>query len=699
MIYVPPPGAAAAIWEAVEADLDLVDLHHRRHPGQGHAAGAQPHEEAKEAAGGKKTLLLGPNCPGLITPEEIKIGIMPGHIHRKGRIGVVSRSGTLTYEAVAQLTEIGLGQSSAVGIGGDPINGLKHIDIMQAFNDDPDTDAVIMIGEIGGPDEAEAARWCKANMKKPDRRLHRRRHRAGGQAHGPCRRADLRRCRHRRGQAGGHGGVRLHRDAQSVRDGASCSRPCCSHARPVRGAWYYERRCGAASIPYDAALWLVTPPPGAGALARYSPRPVCFGEWWRTRMTMLGDPVFWIGLLQIIGVNIVLSGDNAVVIALAARGLPENQRKQAVLWGSAAAVVMRILLTIVAVELLRMPYLKLVGAALLLWIAVQLLIPEDEGESHGGGGSSLMAAIRTILLADLVMSLDNVIAVAAAAKGSTVLLIIGLAISIPLVVFASRLLLTLMDRFPIIITMGAALLGWVAGDMAVTDPVDKPWVDLNAAFLHWGAPLVCAIGVVVVGKWLAARKMAKRAAPAAAAAAAAARPAPTSLKRVLLAVDGSDGSIKATRQLLTLRDDLRQREGLSVQLLNVQRPVSGDVSRFVSGQTLEDYHHERSAQALEPVRAVLDAAGLAHQDHSARGRSGPDDCRSRARAGLRHDRDGFARPGFAHRGAAGFGGTEHGRICDGTGIAGEVTPQPAKLPRSPRGLPDFRRAGICTAAR
>jgi YjbE family integral membrane protein len=339
---------------------------------------------------------------------------------------------------------------------------------------------------------------------------------------------------------------------------------------------------------------------------------------------MVGDPLFWFGLLQIIGVNIVLSGDNAVVIALAARGLPESQRKQAVMWGSAAAVVMRIGLTIVAVELLRLPYLKLVGAALLFWIAVQLLIPEDEGESHGAGNSSLMAAVRTILLADLVMSLDNVIAVAAAAKGNTVLLIIGLAISIPLVVFASRLLLTLMDRFPIIITLGAALLGWVAGDMAVTDPVDKPWVDLNAAFLHWGAPLAGAIGVVVVGKWLAARKMAARSAPAAAAAAAASAggTAPTSLKRVLLAVDGSEGSVKAAQQLLALRDDLRHGQGLAVELLNVQRPVSGDVSRFVPGQTLEDYHQERGDQALAPVRAVLDAVGLAHRDHTRVGEPG-----------------------------------------------------------------------------
>ena len=166
VIYVPPAGAAEAIWEACEADLDLAICITEGIPVRDMLI-VRNKMKAKEAAGGKQTLLLGPNCPGLITPDEIKIGIMPGHIHRKGRIGVVSRSGTLTYEAVGQLTEIGLGQSSAVGIGGDPINGLKHIDIMRAFNDDPDTDAVIMIGEIGGSDEADAALWCKANMKKP----------------------------------------------------------------------------------------------------------------------------------------------------------------------------------------------------------------------------------------------------------------------------------------------------------------------------------------------------------------------------------------------------------------------------------------------------------------------------------------------------------------------------------------------------
>jgi succinyl-CoA synthetase alpha subunit len=162
VIYVPPPGAAAAIWEAVEADLDLVIC-----ITEGIPVRDMIEVRDRMRKQNRKTLLVGPNCPGVITPEEIKIGIMPGHIHRKGRIGVVSRSGTLTYEAVGQLTELGLGQSTAVGIGGDPVNGLKHIDVLRLFNDDPGTDAVVMIGEIGGSDEETAAAWAKEHMKKP----------------------------------------------------------------------------------------------------------------------------------------------------------------------------------------------------------------------------------------------------------------------------------------------------------------------------------------------------------------------------------------------------------------------------------------------------------------------------------------------------------------------------------------------------
>jgi YjbE family integral membrane protein len=215
--------------------------------------------------------------------------------------------------------------------------------------------------------------------------------------------------------------------------------------------------------------------------------------------------VFWVGLWQIILVNIVLSGDNAVVIALAARSLPPHQQTKAVMWGAGAAVAMRIVLTIIAVELLKWPWLKLIGAVLLLWIAVKLLLPENGGGEDIDSSDNLWAAIKTILIADLVMSLDNVIAVAAAAKGSITLLVLGLAISIPLVIFGATMLMKLMDRYPIIITIGAALLGWVAGEMAATDPVVKAWVDAHAAWLHWAASAAGALFVVVVGKWLAAR--------------------------------------------------------------------------------------------------------------------------------------------------------------------------------------------------
>ena len=219
----------------------------------------------------------------------------------------------------------------------------------------------------------------------------------------------------------------------------------------------------------------------------------------------LQTTAFWIGLMTIIWVNVILSGDNAVVIALAARSLPPRQQKQAIFWGAGAAVVMRIILTVVAVELLKFPWLKLIGGALLLWIAVKLLVPEDGGGENVESSDNLFAAIKTILIADLVMSLDNVIGVAAAAKGSIVLLVLGLLISIPLVIFGATILMKLMERWPVIITLGAAILGWVAGEMAATDPVVADWVEANAKWLHWVAPAAGAVFVVALGKWLAAR--------------------------------------------------------------------------------------------------------------------------------------------------------------------------------------------------
>ena len=222
-----------------------------------------------------------------------------------------------------------------------------------------------------------------------------------------------------------------------------------------------------------------------------------------TRVTMLTSPDFWLALSQIILINIVLSGDNAVVIALASRSLPPVQQKKAILAGSVGAIVLRIVLTFFAVYLLSLPYLKLGGAALLLWIGVSLLKGEG-GEEELEGHSNLAAAIKTIIVADLVMSLDNVIGVAAAAKGNVVLLVIGLGVSIPLIIYGSTLILKVMTRFPIIITIGAALLGWVAGEMAFSDPSIHIWAESHHN-LHFVPPVLCAILVVAVGKWLQSR--------------------------------------------------------------------------------------------------------------------------------------------------------------------------------------------------
>ena len=224
-------------------------------------------------------------------------------------------------------------------------------------------------------------------------------------------------------------------------------------------------------------------------------------------MDYVNHPDFWIGLVKIIWINIILSGDNAVVIALAARSLPPEQQRKAIMFGSGAAVVLRIVLTVVAAKLLELSFLQIVGGCLLLWIGLQLLTSHDEEEGAGKGTGTMMAAIRTILIADLVMSLDNVIAVAAAAGGNMLLLILGLAISIPLVVFGSTLMIKLMERFPVIVILGAGLIGWVGGETIMNDKLLHGFVEANPS-LHYLAAAAGAALVVGLGLWLQKRNTA-----------------------------------------------------------------------------------------------------------------------------------------------------------------------------------------------
>ena len=222
---------------------------------------------------------------------------------------------------------------------------------------------------------------------------------------------------------------------------------------------------------------------------------------------MFSNPQFWVSVLQIIAIDLLLSGDNAVVIALACRNLPAEQRRKGVLFGVAGAIFLRVILTFFAVGLLTLPFIKILGAVLLLWIGIKLIVPQEE---HGGvnvqGNTHLWAAIKTIIVADFVMSLDNVIGVAAAAKGSFGLLVFGLLISIPMIVWSSQLILKFMDRFPVIIVVGGALLGFVAGEMLMTDMLVKAWAEAQPHWLHWLVPALGAMLVVVAGKWLATRK-------------------------------------------------------------------------------------------------------------------------------------------------------------------------------------------------
>ena len=224
-----------------------------------------------------------------------------------------------------------------------------------------------------------------------------------------------------------------------------------------------------------------------------------------------GTTQFWLAALEIIVINVLLSGDNAVVIALACRNLPPAQRKWGVIWGAVGAIVLRIVLTYFAVTLLTLPYLKIIGGALLLWIGVKLIAEEEEGgegEEKVAASDKLMAAVRTVIVADLVMSIDNVLGVAAAAKGSLLLLVFGLVVSIPLVIAGSQIIMRMIERFPILILAGGGLLGWVAGEMIVEDGALEPWIEGHAHVLHWAVPIAGVLLVVGVAKWMQSRQTA-----------------------------------------------------------------------------------------------------------------------------------------------------------------------------------------------
>jgi YjbE family integral membrane protein len=229
-------------------------------------------------------------------------------------------------------------------------------------------------------------------------------------------------------------------------------------------------------------------------------------------MPDISSSLFWIAVLQIIAIDIMLGGDNAVVIALACRKLPPEQRRKGIFWGVVGATGLRVVMIFFALQLLALPYLKIVGALLLLWIGIKLLLPEhDDAHDSIDGGTTLMAAIKTIVVADAVMSLDNVIAVAGASHGSMVLVTFGILVSIPIVVWGSKLVLTLMDRFPVVITLGAALLGWIAGGMLLTDPAMPPTVAASVPYASQVFAATGALLVVLVGKWLGSRRQPVRA--------------------------------------------------------------------------------------------------------------------------------------------------------------------------------------------
>ena len=365
---------------------------------------------------------------------------------------------------------------------------------------------------------------------------------------------------------------------------------------------------------------------------------------------------FLSALLAIIVIDLVLAGDNAIVIALAARALPAHLQKRAIVWGAVGAIGVRSLMTVIVVWLLKIPGLLLAGGALLVWIAYRLLLPDSgEGDLHQPSATTFWSAMRTIVIADAVMGLDNVLAVAGAAHGSYLLVVTGLLISVPIVVWGSTLVLKVVDRFPGIVYVGAGVLVWTAVKMITGETLVKPWFDasrLLAGLAYLAIPLVLWAGFAKNHRQLESRIHARLVAfrlqsPRSASSTAApeqprfTRPAGESaMLKVLIPIDGSANALRAVRHAIT---EYQRHHELELHLLNVQPRVSRHIGRFVSRDDREGWQRDRSDVALADAEALLADAGVPHQRHWAIGERAAEICRAAERLGVHHIVMGTAR--------------------------------------------------------
>ena len=355
---------------------------------------------------------------------------------------------------------------------------------------------------------------------------------------------------------------------------------------------------------------------------------------------------FLSALLAIIVIDLVLAGDNAIVIALAARNVPKHLQKQAILWGTAGAIVVRTTLTLIVVSLLKIPGLLFLGGAMLVWIAYKLLLPEEENGNGAGisAASTLWGALRTIVVADMVMGLDNVLAVAGAAHGSFLLVALGLLISIPIVIGGSTLLLRFVERYPGFVYLGAGVLAWTAVKMVTSEPLLK---DSFAAY-KLTVPLlytVTVLGVLWAGLVKNHRRLESRISARLANFAqhriggSSASDGQTMLK-VLIPVDGSPNSQHAVRHIM---GEFRKRPAMEVHLLNVQAPFSRHIAQFASRKNRDSYHRDEAEKALRPVRTMLDGAGVPYTTHIEVGRKAEVIAETARRLGCHHIVMGTAR--------------------------------------------------------